>query len=63
MTNDPRRDADTDIEEMEELGAFERGHRKVARSLGVSSRSHGLLWLVSVLFLIGVGIVVWVSLR
>lgn len=44
MTDDPRRDADTDIEEMGELGAFERRHRKVARSLGVSSRSLGLLW-------------------
>ena len=63
MTNDPQRDDDTDIEEMAELGAFERHHRKVARSLGVSSRSLGLLWLVSALFLIGVGVVVWGSLR
>ncbi|RZL69276.1 MAG: hypothetical protein EOP66_17735 [Sphingomonas sp.] len=63
MTIDPRYEDSSDVEEIAELGMFERRHRKVARSLGVSNRSLGLLWIATVFFLIGVAAIVWMSLR
>lgn len=63
MNQTPKHEDDPELEDIRNLGLLAHQHRKAARTLGVSSKTMGVIWIVPGVILIIIFVALALAMR